>query len=326
MAKNIDFMGAVFPDVPSVKLPQQGGGLVAFDDTTDATATADKILSGYTAYANGQKLTGTASGGITPSGTMSITSNGIYDIVSFASVDVNVSGGGGGITADDVAMRTISGVVSGSASRILASAFWSCSGITAASFPNVTSIGSNAFAGCRTMSQLYCPNLQSTGASPFTECYALESVDFPYLNNGTNSMFAKLSSLKTAYLSGFSANMNGAFFSGCTNLVDVALPVASMIGMSAFAWCSKLSQITLPQVGLISASAFYSCKSLMTLNLLSTSVATLSNYNAFVNTPMSKSAYTGSFGSIYVPASLVDSYKSAPNWSYYSDRITSYVE
>ena len=63
MAKNIDFMGAVFPDVPSVKLPQQGGGLVSFDDTTDATATADKILQGYTAYANGQKLVGTASGG-----------------------------------------------------------------------------------------------------------------------------------------------------------------------------------------------------------------------------------------------------------------------
>lgn len=95
MAKNIDFMGAVFPDVPSVKLPQQGGGLVAFDDTTDATATADKILQGYTAYANGQKLTGTASGGITPSGTISITQNGQVDVTQYASADVNVSGGGG---------------------------------------------------------------------------------------------------------------------------------------------------------------------------------------------------------------------------------------
>lgn len=97
MAKNIDFMGAVFPDVPSVKLPQQGGGLVAFDDTTDATATADKILQGYTAYANGQKLVGTASGGITPSGTISITQNGTVDVTQYASADVNVSGGGGGL-------------------------------------------------------------------------------------------------------------------------------------------------------------------------------------------------------------------------------------
>lgn len=108
MAKNIDFMGATFPDVPSIRLPQHEGGLVSFDDTTDATATADKILQGYTAYANGQKLVGTASGGITPSGTMSITSNGIYDIVSFASVDVNVSGGGGGSSWTKIAEKTFS--------------------------------------------------------------------------------------------------------------------------------------------------------------------------------------------------------------------------
>lgn len=114
MAKNIDYLGAIFPDVPSVKLPQQGGGLVAFDDTTDATATADKILQGYTAYANGQKLTGTASGGITPSGTISITQNGTVDVTQYASADVNVSGGGGGdatlVAEKNVAISTTSTV------------------------------------------------------------------------------------------------------------------------------------------------------------------------------------------------------------------------
>lgn len=63
MAKNIEFMGAIFPDVPSIKLPQQGGGLVSFDDTTDADATAADILAPKTAYVNGVKVVGTGSGG-----------------------------------------------------------------------------------------------------------------------------------------------------------------------------------------------------------------------------------------------------------------------
>jgi len=57
-------------------------------------------------------------------------------------------------------------------------------------------------------------------------------------------------------------------------------------------------------------------------------VCTLSNINAFGSTPISN--YTtstgGVYGSIYVPASLVDSYKTATNWATYSNRITAIVE
>lgn len=63
MAKNIELMGAVFPDVPSIKLPQYGGGLVSFDDTSDADAVAGDIAQGKTAYVNGVKVVGTNHGG-----------------------------------------------------------------------------------------------------------------------------------------------------------------------------------------------------------------------------------------------------------------------
>ena len=69
-----------------------------------------------------------------------------------------------------------------------------------------------------------------------------------------------------------------------------------------------------------------SCVTLTALYLLSTSVVTLANVNAFTNTPISESTLTGDFGSIYVPESLVSAYQSATGWSTYSARITAYME
>lgn len=128
MAKNIDFMGATFPDVPSIRLPQHEGGLVSFDDTSDGDITASDVAQGKIGYAQGQKIVGTAvpstptieslsvtengtytapSGvdgyspvsvnvpGIVPSGSQTVTENGTYDVTALAEMIVNVAGGGG---------------------------------------------------------------------------------------------------------------------------------------------------------------------------------------------------------------------------------------
>lgn len=61
MSKNVVINGASYNSVPYVQIPlSAGGGNAVFYETSDATAAAANILSGYSAYGASGKLTGTA--------------------------------------------------------------------------------------------------------------------------------------------------------------------------------------------------------------------------------------------------------------------------
>ena len=92
MAQEIMVMGAIYEDVPSVRLPDSNGTYHPFTDTSDTTAIASDVAQGKVFHlADGSTATGTASGG-GGTGTISITANGLYNVRNYATADVDVPG------------------------------------------------------------------------------------------------------------------------------------------------------------------------------------------------------------------------------------------
>lgn len=102
--------------------------------------------------------------------------------------------------------------------------------------------------------------------------------------------------------------VNNAFFD-CNNLLNVSLPECVYIN-NPFSRCYYLSSVFIPKCEMISGNFAFDCGNSYTVTLGGSKVCKLFKNNAFQNV-----------SSIYVPSSLVDSYKSAPYWSEYSNKI-----
>jgi hypothetical protein len=101
-----------------------------------------------------------------------------------------------------------------------------------------------------------------------------------------------------------------------TALKEVTLPSLNTLGGTAFQKCTSLERVDLPTVKSIGANAFNGCEKLATLIVRSDLICTMANAHALTGTPIASGT-----GFVYVPDNLVDTYKSASNWSTYASQI-----
>ena len=159
----------------------------------------------------------------------------------------------------------------------------------------VTNIGVGAFSYCYSLSSVVIPNsVTNIGDYAFYYCYSLVSVSIPnsFISIGNNA------------------------FRNCYSLASIIMS-SSVISINnyAFYYCYSLASVVIPNsVTSIGNYTFYSCKGMAIYDFTNhTSVPTLADTYAFYGIM--------SDCKIKVPASLLNEWKAATNWSNYASKI-----
>ena len=228
---------------------------------------------------------------------LSVSANGTYTpgegVDGYSQVVVDVPQSVTGFTQKDLTEGIQIVDLSNSASFVASYAFMNNKTIQTVNLPYATTVFGYAFNNCTSLTQVSLPVCSYIHLDAFQYCSSLTHIDLPmcgYINHNA--------------------------FQYCSSLSQVNLPMCGHIDDNAFRNCTSLTHIDLPMCSFIGYWVFKDCSSLSIITIGYSSVCNLFVSNAFNNTPIASGT-----GSIYVPASLVDAYKSADNWSYYSSRI-----
>ena len=265
-------------------------------------------------------------------GELNINSNGTYDVTDKASAVVNVPD-----TANMLIARTISGnyvnnvvpsvgdhafegcndlesVSMGAVTRIGANAFKN-SPIVSASFPQAVVINEYAFNNAAELESLNIPRAEIIRDSAFEYCALLRSVTAGSLDTIWSNAFHGCWELQSMDLSSLRELLYGGF-SG-SGLIKAEMPLLETIESRALSACPSLTVVDIGAgVSSLPAYLFELDTALTAVILRRTSVVTLEARSAF-----NGSSIASGSGYIYVPDNLVESYRTATNWVYFSSRI-----
>ena len=240
---------------------------------------------------------------------LSVSANGTYTpgqgVDGYSQVVVDVPQSVTGFTQQNVTEGNIEIInLDNNASFVVNNAFRNNKNIQTVNLPYATTVGSSAFYECFSLSQVSLPVCSYIGDNAFRNCSSLTQVSLPMCSYIADNAFHNCSSLSQVSLPVCNYIADGIFVGGGLN------------NRGTFYNCSLLTQVDLPMCSYIGSDAFRRCENLSIITIGYSSICSLKNTGVFTNTSI-----TPSTGSIYVPASLVDAYKSAEHWSYYSSQI-----
>ena len=221
---------------------------------------------------------------------------------------------------------------------VRARAFADCSQLSQVSMSACVDIEARTFNKCISLESAYLPVVSIIGAYGFAYCSSLVSVEFPVCSSVLNDAFAYCSSLKYVSLPAceglrtmtFANNyvlssvylpecreLRGWVFMGVGNNVSISIPKCESVNGAFYACGAQV--IDLPVCSYIGLDTFIGL--VQTIILGSSSVCYLESDTSQHKVFATNGHFTDGTGSIYVPASLVDEYKSATNWSSLSSYI-----
>ena len=241
-----------------------------------------------------------SNGALVAQSSQNITANGTYDTTLKNSVVVNVPQG---ITPSGSQTFTENGtydvasiaeaVVNVAGSGGVSIDDWAETGPTGDITINTLNIRDSAFFGCTSLEKVTI-----TGAA----------------TNSTMKMNAFRNSSVTELIAHKLLSTPDGFLQGCTSLTKVTTPKCVYFNRLAFNGCSALKVVdcNIGVYGFTADSEFTNCTVFDTLINRSNTLASLNNVTKFNGTPFNTS---GKQGTLYVHSSLVNSYKTATNWS-----------
>lgn len=220
-----------------------------------------------------------------------------------ASIEVGVSSG---YSPDDIASALVEGDLVLSVNLVGAYAFYGNSGITSVSAPNAVTIGTYAFYNIKNITSLNIPIVTTIGNYAFT-APTIQSLDLPLCTSIGTNCFTNCPSITNLNLPVVTAIPNSSF--GYVGVSRLILPEVKSVGNSSLTNSKTLTFVDLPKCTSILNYGLRNNSKLETLILRSETMCTLSNYALNSTKIFNKTGY------VYVPASLIDSYMGATNWS-----------